>query len=170
MHGGSVTVASAGAGEGSEFTIRLSALPEGQGVEDSGAPGVRAHVTDALRKRVLVVDDNVDAAESIAMILRVSGYDVRCVYDGPTVLQAAKAYRPDVVVLDIGLPGLSGYDVARLLREQPEFRRIPLVAVTGYGQEEDRRRSQEAGFDYHLTKPVDPDALQAFVARPYSFR
>jgi PAS domain S-box-containing protein len=170
MHGGSVAVASAGAGQGSEFTVRLPALPEGQRLADLGASGVRAHVTDALRKRVLVVDDNVDAAESIAMILRVSGYDVRCVYDGPTVLQVAKAYRPDVVLLDIGLPGLSGYDVARELREQPEFRRTPLVAVTGYGQEEDRRRSQEAGFDYHLTKPVDPEALQAFVARPFSFR
>jgi CheY-like chemotaxis protein len=116
------------------------------------------------------VDDNVDAAESIAMILRVSGYDVRCVHDGPSVLPAAKSYRPDVVVLDIGLPGLSGYDVARELRGQPEFKRTPLVAVTGYGQEEDRRRSQEAGFDCHLTKPVDPEALQAFVARPFSFR
>jgi CheY-like chemotaxis protein len=170
MHGGSVTVASAGVGHGSEFTVRLTALPEGQLSEDRGARGVRTHVTDALRKRVLVVDDNVDAAESIAMILRLSGYDVRCVYDGPSVLQAAKAYRPDVVVLDIGLPGLSGYDVARELRQQSEFRRTPLVAVTGYGQEEDRRRSQEAGFDYHLTKPVDPEALQAFVARPFSFR
>jgi CheY-like chemotaxis protein len=170
MHGGSVTVASSGAGQGSEFTIRLYALPEGQSSDALGAPGMRPHVTDALRKRVLVVDDNVDAAESIAMILRLSGYDVRCVYDGPSVLKAAKSYRPDVVVLDIGLPGLSGYDVARELREQPEFRRTPLVAVTGYGQEEDRRRSQEAGFDYHLTKPVDPEVLQAFVARPFSFR
>jgi CheY-like chemotaxis protein len=133
-------------------------------------PTVRAHVSGALRKRVLVVDDNVDAAESIAMILRESGYDVRCVHDGPSALQAAKAYRPDVVVLDIGLPGMSGYDVARQLREQPEFRRTPLVAVTGYGQEEDRRLSQEAGFDHHLTKPVDPDALQAFVSGAYSFR
>jgi PAS domain S-box-containing protein len=170
MHGGSVRVASAGAGQGSEFTIWLPVLQNRQHSGHLGAEGVQAHVTDALRKRVLVVDDNVDAAESIAMILRVSDYDVRCVYDGPTVLQVAKAYRPDVVVLDIGLPGLSGYDVARELREQPEFRRTPLVAVTGYGQEEDRRRSQEAGFDYHLTKPVDPEALQAFVARPFSFR
>jgi PAS domain S-box-containing protein len=170
MHGGSVTVASAGAGQGSEFTVRLVALPERQVARGLGTPRVRPHVTDALRKRVLVVDDNVDAAESIGMILRLAGYDVRCVYDGPSVLQTAKVYRPDVVVLDIGLPGMSGYDVARELREQPEFRRTPLVAVTGYGQEEDRRLSQEAGFDYHLTKPVDPEALQAFVACPFSFR
>jgi PAS domain S-box-containing protein len=170
MHGGGVTATSAGAGRGSEFTVRLPALPEGRGGEGHGAMGVRAHVTDALRKRVLVVDDNVDAAESIAMILRVSGHDVRCVHDGPSALQAAKAYRPDVVVLDIGLPGMSGYHVARQLREQPEFRRTPLVAMTGYGQEEDHRLSQEAGFDHHLTKPVDPDALQAFIARAYSCR
>ena len=170
MHGGSVSVASAGAGQGSEFTVRLPVLPEAQNSDGIGAPCVQSHVTDALRKRVLVVDDNVDAAESIAMIIRVSGYDVRCVYDGPSVLQAAKAYLPDVVVLDIGLPGLSGYDVARRLREQPEFKRTPLVAVTGYGQEEDRRRSHEAGFDCHLTKPVDPVALQAFIDRPFSFR
>jgi PAS domain S-box-containing protein len=170
MHEGSIAVASAGVSQGSEFTVRLPALPEGQGSEAPGAAGFRAHVTDALRKRVLVVDDNVDAAESIAMILRVSGYDVRCVHDGLSVVPAAKSYRPDVVVLDIGLPGLSGYEVARELREQPEFKRTPLVAVTGYGQEEDRRRSQEAGFDCHLTKPVDPEALQAFVARPFSFR
>src|SRR5205807_1685376 len=98
----------------------------------------------------------------------VSGYDVRCVYDGPSVLQAAQTYRPDVVVLDIGLPGMSGYDVARQLRQEAQFHRTPLVAVTGYGQEDDRRRSQEAGFDLHLTKPVDPDTLQAFVAQPRS--
>jgi PAS domain S-box-containing protein len=170
MHAGTIAVASAGVGQGSEFTVRLPALSDGQGSGAAGVAGERARVTDALRKRVLVVDDNVDAAESIAMILRVSGYDVRCVYDGPSVLPAARAYRPDVVVLDIGLPGLNGYDVARGLREQPEFKRTPLVAVTGYGQEEDRQRSHEAGFDYHLTKPVDPDALQAFVARPFSFR
>jgi CheY-like chemotaxis protein len=118
---------------------------------------------------VLVVDDNVDAAETIAMLLRASGYEAHCIYDGPSVLEAAKEYRPDVVVLDIGLPGMSGYEVARALRAEPEFRRTPLVAVTGYGQDEDRRRSQEAGFDYHLTKPVDPKALEAFVAQPYSF-
>jgi PAS domain S-box-containing protein len=170
MHGGTVAVTSPGPNQGSEFTIRLPALSREQDQDHPSKEVVRAHVTDALRKRVLVVDDNADAADSIAMILRLSGYDVRCVYDGPSVLETAKAYRPDVVVLDIGLPGMSGYDVARQLREHTDFRRTPLVAVTGYGQDEDRRRSQEAGFDYHLTKPVDPDALQAFVARPYSFR
>ncbi|MFP5284676.1 MAG: PAS domain S-box protein [Thermoanaerobaculia bacterium] len=170
MHGGSVQVASGGPDRGSEFTVRLPAVtPEALG-DQAGARAPRARVTDALRRRVLVVDDNVDAAESIAMILRLSGYDVRCVYDGPSVLPEANAYHPDVVVLDIGLPGMDGYEVARQLRAQPEFQRTPMVAVTGYGQDEDRRRSREAGFDYHLTKPVNPDTLQAFVTNPASFR
>jgi len=124
--------------------IRIPTVPVARA--NVGAPG----------KRVLIADDNVDACESIAMILRVYGYDVRCVYDGPSVLQTAASYRPDVVILDIGLPGMSGYEVARRLRQLSEFRRTPLVAVTGYGQDDDRRRSQEAGFDYHLIKPIDP--------------
>jgi two-component system, chemotaxis family, CheB/CheR fusion protein len=125
---------------------------------------VKPRVTDALRRRVLVVDDNVDAAKSIAMILNLSGYDVHCVHDGPSALQAAQAYRPDAVVLDSGLPGMSGYEVAQHLRATPEFKLTPLVAVTGYGQDEDRRRSKEVGIDHHLTKPVDANALQDFVA------
>jgi PAS domain S-box-containing protein len=165
MHGGSVSALSAGVGQGSEFVIRLPIASVRQPHPTGGLRYLpRPHVTDALRRRVLVVDDNVDAAESIAMILRLSGYDVRCVYDGPSVLEAARGYRPDIVVLDIGLPGMSGYEVAQQLRHQPDFQRIPLIAVTGYGQEEDRRRSMEAGFDFHLTKPVDPHALEAFVA------
>ncbi|HET9024731.1 MAG TPA: PAS domain S-box protein [Burkholderiaceae bacterium] len=166
MHGGSVSAASDGLGKGSAFTIRLPLMPD----EDAcaGVPEGEAHarVTDALRKRVLVVDDNVDAAESVAMILRLSGYDVRCTYDGVSALDAAKAYHPDVVVLDIGLPGISGYEVARRLRLDPEFEDTPLVAVTGYGQEADRRRSEKAGIDYHLTKPVDPATLQQLLSKP----
>jgi PAS domain S-box-containing protein len=164
MHGGVISAESAGAGKGSTFTVRLPLLEAAKGYRDIGAGGFEARVTDALRKRVLVVDDNVDAAESIAMVLRVAGYDVRCAHDGPSALQAAGSYHPEVVVLDIGLPGMTGYDVARQLRKQPEFSRTPILAVTGYGQDDDRRKSREAGFDAHLTKPVDPDALQAFVA------
>jgi two-component system CheB/CheR fusion protein len=171
MHGGSVSASSHGLGEGSEFVVRLPVARSSLAPGDRQAFGTaQGNVNRAARRRVLVVDDNIDAAESIAMILELAGYEVRCVYDGPSVLQAARMYHPDVVVLDIGLPGMSGYEVARQLREQPDFRRTPLVAVTGYGQEDDRRRSQDAGFDYHLTKPVNPDALQAFVARPFSFR
>jgi PAS domain S-box-containing protein len=156
MHGGTVAVSSPGLGEGSEFVVRLSALSEAQIRRAHERPEVQPRITDALKRRVLVVDDNVDAAKSIAMILKLSGYDVHCVHDGPSALDAAHAYRPDVVVLDIGLPGMSGYEVAQRLREQPEFKRTPLVAVTGYGQDEDRRLSKEAGIDHHLTKPVDP--------------
>ena len=163
MHGGTISAESAGAGKGSTFTVRLPLL-DTAAAEREGSGTMNARVTDALRKRVLVVDDNVDAAESIAMVLRVSGYDVRCVHDGPSALAVAENYRPEVVVLDIGLPGMSGYDVAEQLRGRREFRRTPIIAVTGYGQDEDRRRAREAGFDAHLTKPVDPDALQAFVA------
>jgi CheY-like chemotaxis protein len=100
------------------------------------------------------------------LILRGAGYEVNCVYDGPSVLPAARHFRPDVVVLDIGLPGMDGYEVARQLRAQQEFRSTPLVAVTGYGQAEDRVRSREAGFDAHLTKPVNPQQLQQFIAKP----
>jgi CheY-like chemotaxis protein len=165
MHGGSVAASSAGLGRGSEFTVRLPlALTEPASTD--GAPSPRAHVTDALRRRVLVVDDNIDAADSIAMILRLQGYDVRCTHDGLSALDAAKTYHPDVIVLDIGLPGLSGYEVARQLRLDPEFASTPVVAVTGYGQDVDRKRSQTAGIDYHLTKPVDPATLQQLLAKP----
>jgi PAS domain S-box-containing protein len=164
MHDGTIAVSSAGLGQGSEFVIRLPALVADISSSDKHRDKVMPRVTDALRRRVLVVDDNVDAAKSIAMILNLSGYDVHCVHDGPSALQAAQAYRPDVVVLDIGLPGMSGYEVAQHLRATPEFKLTPLVAVTGYGQDEDRRRSKEVGIDHHLTKPVDANALQDFVA------
>jgi two-component system CheB/CheR fusion protein len=166
MHGGTVAAASEGLGKGSEFTIRLPRVAHEDACAGVAEGPARARVTDALRKRVLVVDDNVDAAESVAMILRLSGYDVRCTYDGVSALDAAKAYHPDVVVLDIGLPGISGYEVARRLRLDPEFEETPLVAVTGYGQDVDRRRSRNAGIDYHLTKPVDPATLQQLLAKP----
>jgi PAS domain S-box-containing protein len=165
MHGGSVAASSGGLGHGSEFTVKLPLALTDPAATD-GAPAQRPHVTDALRRRVLVVDDNIDAADSIAMILRLQGYDVRCTHDGFSALDAAKAYHPDVIVLDIGLPGLSGYEVARRLRLDPEFAATPLVAVTGYGQDVDRSRSRTAGIDYHLTKPVDPATLQQLLAKP----
>ena len=159
MHDGTVSVLSDGDGRGSEFRIRLPALARRAAPASAAVPvpgGGRAH-------RVLVVDDNVDAAESIAKILRLCGHEVRCEYDGQSALAAVRDYTPDVVVLDIGLPGMDGYEVASRLRSM-DRRSMRIVAVTGYGQEEDRRRSRESGFDQHLTKPVDPDALQAFVS------
>jgi CheY-like chemotaxis protein len=110
------------------------------------------------------VDDNVDAAESLAMLLRLGRHDVRTAHDGPTALQVAEAFRPEVVLLDIGLPRMDGYEVARQLREREGMGKALLVALTGYGQDEDRRRSLEAGFDAHLTKPADPSVLQRLLA------
>jgi CheY-like chemotaxis protein len=105
--------------------------------------------------RVLVVDDNVDTVTTLALLVQESGHEVRTAYDGPAVLEAALDYRPNVVLLDIGLPGLNGFEVAKRLRQQPVLRNAVLVAMTGYGRESDRRRSQEAGFDHHLVKPGD---------------
>jgi CheY-like chemotaxis protein len=113
---------------------------------------------------VLIVDDNRDAADSLALLLQFSGYDVHTAHDGLSALKAMDDYRPAVVLLDIGMPGMNGYEVARRVRERPELRDILLVALTGWGQEEDRRRSAEAGFDRHLVKPVDPEVLQGLLA------
>lgn len=168
MHGGTVSAHSAGEGLGSEFVVRLPLASR-----DAATASTRAGETAVgelpRRKRVLVVDDNIDAADSIVIILNEAGYEVTSVHDGPAALAEAQRFRPEVIVLDIGLPGMSGYDVARRLRHDPEFKRTPLVAVTGYGQDSDRQRSRDAGFNYHLTKPVDPDVLKAFVAAPDRF-
>jgi CheY-like chemotaxis protein len=159
MHGGRVAAFSEGLGKGSEFIVRLPRM----GTTGTGptSPGDRESAGGPRRRRVLVVDDNVDAAESLAMVLRLMGHDVRTAHDGPSGLAAVKEFQPDVLLLDIGLPGMDGYEVARRLRLMPEGQSIQLVAVSGYGQEEDRRRAQEAGFDQHLTKPVDPASLES---------
>jgi signal transduction histidine kinase/FixJ family two-component response regulator len=166
MHGGTVAVHSDGPGKGSEFVVRLPALlqtPPPETRQGEEHPSVAA-----VSRRVLVVDDNVAAADMLAALLRLWGHEVRLAYNGPEALAAAAEYRPDLVLLDIGLPLMSGYEVARRLRGQLRLDQTTLVAVTGYGQEEDRRRSQEAGFDRHLTKPVDADSLQALLASPTS--
>ena len=114
-------------------------------------------------RRVLVVDDNRDSAESVALLAEIWGHEVRTALDGPAALEIAAAYRPEIILLDIGLPGMDGYEVARELRQGQGDGPV-LVAMTGYGMEEDRRRSQEAGFDHHLVKPVDPEALRGLLA------
>jgi CheY-like chemotaxis protein len=118
------------------------------------------------RRRVLVVDDNHDAADSLAMLLRLAEQDVRVAYDGSTSLAHAQEFQPELVFLDIGMPGMDGYEVARRLRQQPGLENAVLVAVTGWGQEEDRRRSLEAGFDGHIVKPAEPRNLREFFAHP----
>ena len=157
MHDGVVTARSAGLGHGSQFEIRLPIRAAGS----IKAPGPKPIVSEKIpARRILVVDDNVDAADSLAMLLRVIGHDVRTAHDGPAALEAARASRPEVVLLDIGLPFMSGLDVARHLRNDFPAHDVVLVALTGYGQDEDRRRSEEAGFNGHLVKPLDFDALQ----------
>ena len=111
------------------------------------------------RRRLMVVDDNKDAAESMSMLFELWGHEVICAYDGRSALDTAARYRPDAVFLDIGLPGMDGYEIAERLRELPESASTVLVAITGYGQDEDRRRSREAGIDHHLVKPVAPETL-----------
>ena len=114
--------------------------------------------------RILVVDDNRDSADSLAMLLRLVGHDVRTVHDGRQALSMAATYRPDLVLLDIGLPGMDGFAVARHLRSQPELAGVVLVALTGYGSDEDRRQALAAGFNHHMVKPLDLDALQEFLS------
>ena len=159
MHGGTVEARSDGTGRGSEFTVRLPVAPERRPPQGRGETEGGVAIPLPVR-RVLVVDDNADAAQSLAMLLRMLGQDVRTAPDGHSALEAARVSMPEVAFLDIGLPGMTGHELARRLRGAPDGDRVLLVAVTGWGQEEDRRRSQEAGFDYHLTKPADPEALQ----------
>jgi len=163
MHRGRVQVYSA-LGHGSEFVVRLPVdeLPEPQ----PQAVPIETAQRPAHSLRVLVVDDNVDQAESAALLLRVAGHEVWVANSGPAALDAAIQYRPDLVLMDIGLPGMDGYEIARRLRQQPGLQDTMLVAVTGYGQESDRQRSHEAGFDHHLVKPVTKQVLQAILATP----
>jgi CheY-like chemotaxis protein len=161
LHGGAISARSQGAGMGSEFTLRLPiAMAPVESAAASADPAAPA------RLRVLVVDDNRDAAESLAVMLELTGHDVAVAHDGTAALEAAARLLPDVILLDIGMPGMNGYEVAGRLRQTEAGQRILLVALTGWGQEEDKRRAIEAGFDHHLTKPgrtisvVDGRALQ----------
>lgn len=166
--GGTVTAHSDGPGKGSQFQVRLPALPQPVPQEQDG-PMEEAR-SSKRPLRVLVVEDVEDVAEMLVLLLKMWGHDVRAVYDGAAALVAARTYHPDVVLLDIGLPGLNGYDVARQLRQEASLRKPLIAAVTGYGSQEDRRRSWEAGFDHHMVKPVDPHALKAFLACAESLR
>jgi signal transduction histidine kinase len=158
MHGGTITARSEGPGLGSEFTVRLPLAADQRPLAASAATP-----TAAIQRRILVVDDNRDSAESMGMLLGFLGADVRVAFNGAQALEAYAAYDPAVVLLDIGMPGMDGYEVVRRLRADYPKRRAAIVALTGWGQEEDRRRAREAGFDHHLIKPADLDALQALL-------
>ncbi len=165
LHGGSVEAHSDGPQKGSEFVVRLPLAPEPpEGQRPGASEGSAPRAATGPAHRILVVDDNVDSAESLAMMLRLLGHDVHTAHDGPAALRAAAAFAPEMVLLDIGLPGMDGYEVARRLRTLPQVRGALLVAQTGWGQEEDRRKSREAGFDHHLVKPVDPAVLREVLA------
>jgi signal transduction histidine kinase len=161
LHGGSAEAHSEGPGRGAEFVVRLPLEGEAPAANEAGGGAATA----GGRLRVLVVEDNRDAAESMRMLLELYGHEARVAYTGPEGVTAARQWRPEVILCDIGLPGLDGYGVAREVRRDPTLARTRLIAVTGYGQDEDRRRAAEAGFERHLTKPVEPDALQPLLTR-----
>ncbi|HEY2740058.1 MAG TPA: ATP-binding protein, partial [Thermoanaerobaculia bacterium] len=167
MHGGRVSAHSEGLGKGSGIVVRLPRLHavSASSVPEEEKESVQPQGTaPAVSRRVLVVDDNRDSAESIAMLAEIWGHQARIVHDGPAALTEALAWRPDVVLLDIGLPGIDGYEVARQMRQEPLLKSVLLAAMTGYGQEQDRQLSREAGFEHHLVKPVDLDVLRRLLA------
>jgi len=167
LHGGTLTAESAGVGKGSEFILRMPARASAEARVAISASADRAAArstgSHGARLRVLVVDDHVDAAESLAMVLVGDGHDVRTAYDGIQALSVAHAFRPQAIVLDLGMPGMDGFEVARTVRADPELTHVRLIALSGYGQQEDTRKSSEAGFDRHLVKPVDPEKVIAAI-------
>jgi two-component system CheB/CheR fusion protein len=163
LHGGQLTAHSDGIGAGAEFTVRLPAVAVT--TAEVEVPTGRTALRAPRPARVLIVEDNPDAAESLVMILELLGHRVRVAYDGMAALDAAGASPPDLMLIDIGLPGIDGYELARRIRRDPALRHLLLVALTGYGRDEDRVQSLAAGFDHHLVKPVDLAALGELVER-----
>ena len=161
LHGGTVQATSGGSNRGSEFVIRLPTIDP--------PPKLRRSLPDLTFAgkrpgRILVVDDNRDLADSTALLLELSGHEVALAFDGPGAIEQARAFRPSVVLLDVGLPGMDGYAVARILRQDPDVSAV-LIALTGYGTADDRARSKEAGFDHHLVKPIDFSSLEQLLHR-----
>ena len=158
MHGGAVKAHSEGPGKGSEFVVTLPLLADPNAVRTGHPASEAAQAPPRHKHRILVVDDNQDAADSLATLLRLKGHDVHTAYDGVQAVDATFQHEPDVVLLDVGLPRMNGFDVARRIRE--EQKKVVLIALTGWGHDEDRRRSKEAGFDHHMVKPADPVMLE----------
>jgi CheY-like chemotaxis protein/anti-sigma regulatory factor (Ser/Thr protein kinase) len=172
LHGGRVTAHSEGVGRGTEVTVTLPAQPA---VTTAPAPVValtRETPTPAAKPktRILVIDDMAASAETLMMLLEMEGFEVMSASDGVAALKIAEDFYPDAVLLDIGLPGMNGFEIARRLRNQPESREALLIAVTGYGEAESRNRSAQAGFDFHMTKPVDLHLLLSMLADPQEAR
>jgi CheY-like chemotaxis protein len=162
MHGGRIEARSERLGKGAEFVVRLPVVVVASDREVAAGTDEPAAPKSSLR--ILIVDDNRDAADSLVMLLRIMGNDTRTAYDGQEGVAVAEEFRPDAMLLDIGLPKLNGYEACRRIREQSWGKKVFLIAVTGWGQEEDRRRSHEAGFNEHMVKPVDPQDLMKLLA------
>jgi CheY-like chemotaxis protein len=162
MHGGSVSASSEGPGRGAEFVVRLPLAATQQSVPSDSIPP--KHAQSITNRRILVVDDNRDAAQSLKMLLKLQGADAQVAYSGSEALQVMSSFQPEVVFLDIGMPEMDGHEVARLIRQHPEFQDVILIALTGWGQQEDRRRSRLAGFNYHLIKPANLDTVQSLLS------
>jgi PAS domain S-box-containing protein len=163
MHGGTVLAKSGGLGLGSEFIIQM---PISKSRAPTTRPQTQSDLSTGPRRRILVVDDNIDAALTTSALLKAWGHEVRSAHCGSSALEVVHSFRPEIILLDIGLPGMSGYDVARQLRAEPSSQGVIIAALTGYGQESDRQRSFEAGFDYHFTKPPDPNILASMLSSP----
>jgi CheY-like chemotaxis protein len=162
LHGGSVQARSDGLRQGSQFTVHLPVIQPA--LVEPTSPGA-SMVTRAVRRKVLIADDNHDAAEALSLVLEIAGHDVRVANSGEAALALADLFRPDTLVLDIGMPDLTGYQVAQRLRQQAWAQASQLIALTGWGQDRDRRLALESGFDDHLTKPVESDVLLALIQR-----
>jgi CheY-like chemotaxis protein len=165
MHGGSVSAHSDGLDEGSEFVVRLPAVSCGLAAAETITGARPPAVGRPSQRRILVVDDNVDALEGLSLLLQTSGYEVMKACDGRQALQIAAACHPDVALLDIGMPHMDGYEVARRIRAEPWGGEVALVALSGWGQSEDLRRTRESGFDFHLVKPVSFEAVTDVITR-----
>jgi len=167
MHGGHIEAKSAGEGQGSEFIVRLPIA------EAAAQPTIsqikKAALTAANACRILVIEDNIDQAQTLAALLSLWGYEVTTANEGTAGIELAETFKPDVVLVDLGLPGISGYEVARRLRKHPELKNACLVAQTGWGDANDRRRTREAGFDHHLLKPLDPEELRSVITQARVF-
>jgi two-component system CheB/CheR fusion protein len=163
MHDGTIEARSAGPDKGSEFIVRLPIASR----QTTAAPESEvAALPKSPARRILIVDDNLDSAESLEIWLKLLGHEVQVAHEGLTAVEMARSFHPEVVVLDIGLPDIDGYEVAARLRQEPDLKEVLLIAVTGYGQEVDRLRSYSAGFNEHLVKPVDPASLESILAAP----
>jgi CheY-like chemotaxis protein len=162
LHDGRIEAHSEGLGKGAEFVVRMPALLRPAAETTHATSSEASHRG---RARVLIVEDNHDAADSLMMLLELRGHRVRVAYDGVAGIESARANAPDVMLVDLGLPGIDGYEVARQVRRDPDLEQVVLVALTGYGREQDKQQSLAAGFHYHLVKPISPDTLHALVAR-----